>query len=316
MKQVSPTFRSRRTQGGACKWLLFLVALSLWGWLVPACKESPSRVSQDLQVSDAHALHNLMQVASDIYSGGEPHGEEAFAEIARLGVKTVVSVDGATPNVALARKYGLRYVHAPFGYDGIDEQSALTLAHVMREAEGPFYVHCHHGKHRGPAGAAIMCLVSNQTDHDGARQILERAGTSPDYAGLWRDVAAFEPPPADAVLPPLLEVAPVESLAAAMAVIDRAYDNLKLCRDADWRTPADHPDIVPAREALLIVENLRESARNMPDDHDPQLKTQLTDAEAVAMALETALRDGNNADAATLFGSLSKSCTDCHRVFR
>ncbi len=32
-------------------------------------------------------------------------------------MKTIISVDGATPNVAMAEKYGMRYVHLPHGYD-------------------------------------------------------------------------------------------------------------------------------------------------------------------------------------------------------
>jgi hypothetical protein len=87
-----------------------------------------------------------------------------------------------------------------------------------------------------------------------ALKVLERAGTSREYAGLWRDVAAYSPPMLAGELPELPEVADVRSLAAAMAKIDRSHDLLKLCRDADWSVPTEHPDVVPAQQALQLRE--------------------------------------------------------------
>jgi len=103
-----------------------------------------------------NALHlpNAVHVHAKVISGGQPDGEAAFQELHRLGVKTVISVDGAAPDLELAKKYGLRYVHLPHGYDGIPEPRVQELAKAVRDLEGPIYIHCHHGKHRSPAAAA------------------------------------------------------------------------------------------------------------------------------------------------------------------
>ena len=82
-------------------------------------------------------------------------GPKDCAELARLGVKTIVNVDGATPKLEMAQKYGLDYIHIPIGYDGITAEQSAAMVRVMREREGPFYFHCHHGKHRGPTAAAV-----------------------------------------------------------------------------------------------------------------------------------------------------------------
>src|SRR3712207_7739670 len=58
---------------------------------------------------------------------------------------TVISVDGARPDVELARKYGLRYVHLPIGYDDVTENEGRAIAKAITELPGPFYIHCHHG---------------------------------------------------------------------------------------------------------------------------------------------------------------------------
>lgn len=265
---------------------------------------------------DFPALHHLLQVTDSIYTGGEPDGAEAFSSLVRLGVKTVVSVDGAIPDVETARKYGLRYVHIPFGYDGVDQEAGLAIASVVRNADGPFYFHCHHGIHRGPAAAAIACVASGDISGKSALKILERAGTGKDYAGLWRDVESYQPPSVDAQLPELVEIAEIGTFAAAMARIDRALDNLKFCQDANWSAPASHPDLVPSQEALLLRESLHESSRNLADGFGDEFKSWLAEAESTAQHLEDSLRANNTDEVSGQFESLQESCKKCHKKFR
>ena len=104
-------------------------------------------------------LPNSYRVTEKMISGGQPDGEAGFRELRDLGVKTIVSVDGAKPDVELAKKYGLRYVHLPHGYDGISDVRLKELAKAVRDLPGTIYIHCHHGKHRSPAAAAAACVV-------------------------------------------------------------------------------------------------------------------------------------------------------------
>jgi hypothetical protein len=146
--------------------------------------------------------------------------------------------------------------------------------------------------------------------------ILVRAGTSKEYAGLWRDVEAYTAPPADAELPELMDVAEVESFTAAMAQVDRAFDNLKMCGDVKWTVPSDHPDLVPAQEALLLQEGLHEAARNRGDEYDEQFKTWLAEAEALAIELRSALQSQDVAAATELAVRIERSCKQCHSQYR
>ena len=43
-------------------------------------------------------------------------------------MRTVISVDGARPDVVRAHSFGLRYVHLPIGYDGVPREQALRIA--------------------------------------------------------------------------------------------------------------------------------------------------------------------------------------------
>ena len=74
-------------------------------------------------------------------------------------MQTVISVDGAKPDLEAARKHGLRYVHLPHGYDGVPAPRGDELAIALRTLEGPIYVHCHHGKHRSPAAAGVAWVT-------------------------------------------------------------------------------------------------------------------------------------------------------------
>ncbi|MCU0962892.1 MAG: hypothetical protein MUF48_22580 [Pirellulaceae bacterium] len=266
--------------------------------------------------SETEGLHNVMEVSHGIYSGSEPLGEEGFASLQQLGFNTIISVDGARPDVERARTYGLRYIHIPVGYDGISHESGQLLARATKEADGPIYIHCHHGKHRGPAAAAVACIAAGRMTAREALGILERAGTSKDYAGLWRDVANYAPPAADAELPELVEVAQVDSLAAAMAQLDRSWDHLKRCREANWSAPVEHPDLVPSQEALLIEEALREAGRNLGSECGEQFRQWLTAAQEAARQLRVRLNTADRAGATEQFLRLEQSCPQCHHTYR
>ena len=271
----------------------------------------PKSVEQELP-----GLHNVLLAADGIYSGSEPHGDEAFAGLAKLGIRTILSVDGARPDVELARQHGLRYVHVPIGYDGVSPSASEKLAAAARETEGPVYVHCHHGKHRGPSATAVICVAKGLCTGEQSLQLLKLAGTGQEYAGLWRDVAAYRPPRSGTKLPALVETAEVESLTAAMARVDRHWDNLKLCRDAGWQTPPAHRDLVPAREALLMKETFHEARRTLGPEYDSQFQSALEAAEQIATEIEAALNSDQRDTLGMRMESLDKSCKQCHVKYR
>jgi len=269
----------------------------------------------------AAGLHNAFRVTDRIYSGSQPEKDGAFAELARLGVKTIISVDGAKPDVETARKYGLRYVHLPFGYDGPSAERTAQLAQAASTISGPIFIHCHHGKHRGPAAVGILCVTSEGWTPDRAEAWLRQAGTAADYPGLYRSVREFRPIAAAQLsrLGPLPELWKSEAIVDAMVAIDALFDSLLAMGKAGWKTPPGHAALSPAHEATLLWEHLRELARTddtakRPDDY----RTKLADSERAADTLRTALRtpvpDRAAIDAA--FHQSSQSCAACHKTFR
>lgn len=269
------------------------------------------------------AIENLYQLGEGLYSGGEPRWEAAFAELAALGVKTLVSVDGAAPDVETARRHGLRYVHLPLGYQGYPEAACLRLARAATELPGPMFVHCHHGKHRGPAAAAIMAITRWGWSPAQAEQWLQTAGTSTNYAGLYATVRRWRPPAPETlarVPGDFPEAARTPDLVQAMVDADRAWEHLQAIAAAGYRPPPDQPDLAPAREAARLAERLAES-RQFPEvvGADADLVERFRRAEREARELARLLRNEPLPGAEVLARQLqevSRSCTECHRAFR
>ncbi|MCA9080387.1 MAG: cytochrome c [Planctomycetaceae bacterium] len=261
-------------------------------------------------------LHNLRQITTSFFSGGEPETEAAFEELQRLGITTIVSVDGATPNIELASKYRLRYVHVPIGYDGISEAAGKSFARVVRDVKGPVYVHCHHGRHRGPAAVAVMAIASGAATSDQAVKILEVCGTSRDYAGLWRDVAAYRTPGEKAKLPQLSPIAQVDGFVTSMVRLERAMQQLIELQKNEWKPIANQPEIQAEPAAAIVYEDFRETIRLHLADREPEFKQLMQNAFKQSQGLQTALKAKDYGTASTALQSLGQQCVNCHKDFR
>jgi len=303
--------------------LFVLVAASL----AAACASSSGPETQAaqqsapvLQAIDDPAVHRLIQVSPRILSGAAPEaGDEAFFQsLAARGVKTVVSVDGARPDVETARRYGIRYVHIPFGYDGVPPEAALQIASAMEQSAGPVYFHCHHGQHRGPAAAAIALRVESGCSGEQATGLMRLAETDPKYKGLWRDVEAWTPPQPGAPRPVLHEIAPVGNFAAGMATMDRTWDRIKLIQAAGWQVPPDHPDLVPAQEAKILAEMQAAltGVLSAEQQADADFVRLLLASQTESQALQAALESGDAAGAEQRYAALKKACSACHDSYR
>ena len=243
-------------------------------------------------------LESFRQAAEGVYVGGEPSGGTAWRQLAALGVRTVVGVDAPPPEAALAERFGLRVIHVPIGYGGIDPEEAGQLVRVARECERPLYVYCHHGLHRGPAAAAVVCRAAGLLDRRGATDLLTRAGTSPEYVGLWRDVEAFDPTtPAGDSLRASVAGSP---LALAMSRLDRAWDTFLESADGE------------AREAALVVvrEGLRESRRAAGPRPGSKLDAAFDSADTAFATL------ARSPDAMATRERFAASCVSCHERHR
>lgn len=272
-------------------------------------------------------IHNVYCLSEQLYIGSSPEGEEGFASLEKLGVKTIISVDGARPEVERARAHGMRYVHLPIGYHGVPEEQGLRIARAIRDLAGPVYLHCHHGKHRAPAAAAVarLCLDERCSVATVLGE-MKRAGTDPQYIGLYAAPKELNRPTKedlDRVSADFPEVSEVTGWTAAMVEIDEHWERLKAVRQAGWKSPREHPDIDPPHEALLLMEAYRELARLLQMKERPEeLRRWLSQSEREAQALADVLRPVKEMEANLIaakeaaYKAVADSCLKCHRKYR
>lgn len=199
--------------------LLVTLLSACQGGTLPESSEGPVPTSLD-------GIERLHEVNDRLLTGSSPD-QAGYRELQGMGVEIVLSVDGPMPPVELIRELGMRSVHLPIGYDGVPTEVIRSLVRLADEApESTIYVHCHQGRHRGPAVAAMLLRLREQGSVEEGLAVLSACGTAPDYTGLWRSVEAFEVPEGlcrDASLPESVEPA---SLVRQMIVIQNLRDRL------------------------------------------------------------------------------------------
>jgi hypothetical protein len=288
------------------------------------------------RLADKTHLPNAYQLTEKVVSGGLPEGEVAFKELADLGVRTVISVDGAKPDVAMAKKFNMRYVHLPHGYDGVPDDRAKELAKAVKDLPGPIYIHCHHGKHRSPAAAVVACVGVGTIKPEDAKAILKTAGTSENYRGLYQsaeETRKIDDKVLDDLKIEFREIEKIPAMAQSMIAVEHLHNNLKKFKAAGWKLLPKEPALTPAHEALLLREQFTELLRTDELKKLPEGFQKLTrDAEVAGEEFEKILLDLAKADTANTakgdsnpdlvkkadaaFEKVTVNCASCHKSFR
>jgi len=327
---------------------LAALALSAAAMLV-ACGADPSRTAVALPAPgegaprDYPGIHNAVAYHEGFISGGVPEGDAGFDTLRAMGVRTVISVDGAATDVARARARGMRYVHLPIGYDGFDAVRRMELVRAVRDAmrDGPVYLHCHHGKHRSAGAAGTIGVSLGWITNDEAAALMKVSGTAEGYKGLWACTAKAAPMMSaliDAARADFPEVTKPDSMTAAMVTIDEVFDRLKIVEKNGWTVPKDHPDLAPAADAGKLADLYRlldgdSHVTALDDDARKDFRALLAAGSERAGALETMLAAGApkstgaaESDEAAIaehrkklsaaMKQITANCKDCHVKYR
>jgi protein tyrosine/serine phosphatase len=110
-------------------------------------------------------IGNFGRVSDTYYRGAQPEARD-YADLARLGVKTVIDLtrDGRDDEQGLVEQQGMAFVRIPLTTTERPSEAAIAqfLALVNDPAHQPVYVHCQGGRHR----TGTMTAVYRMT-HDG-----------------------------------------------------------------------------------------------------------------------------------------------------
>lgn len=91
---------------------------------------------------------NFAMISPILYRGEQPTAE-GFAELKKIGVKTVVSLRNLHSDRALMKGTGLQYVHIRSNAWNPEEEDLIVFLKVLADpANQPVFVHCAHGADR------------------------------------------------------------------------------------------------------------------------------------------------------------------------
>ncbi len=306
---------------------VLLIAMIVLGagvmtYLIAAPKGAGYR--QGELIPDTAGVENVIVFGRGVISGSEPEGDEGFDTLAELGVKSILSVDAARPDLEAAKARGMRYAHVPIRYDGVTGEQRLVIAKALRELPRPIYIHCHHGKHRGPAAAALGLICVGELEPTEGVELMRTAGTSASYDGLYDDVSTAVQIPGiniDTLGPKELpEAVVVTGLAASMVEINDVFADIRAVADAGWTVPSDHPDLELEEAAPRLPDLFRALADELDrptNAHvDAGYRVMMREAAETASSLEAAINAEDWTLADELRSSVAQSCVRCHEAYR
>jgi protein tyrosine/serine phosphatase len=145
--------------------IMFLLALA--GVTIPAARTETSGVS----------IKNFGKVNDNFYRGSQP-GKEEFAQLKRLGIRTVIDLrkDSEREEAEWVRGLGMQYFNIPLkaSRPATDEQTSLFLSLANDPANWPIYVHCKGGRHRTGALTAVYRITHDGWTADQAYQEMKQ----------------------------------------------------------------------------------------------------------------------------------------------
>lgn len=183
-------------------WLAATIVL----WTIAGCKPVPSgrqTASPETQPStsatnptaqpvlmprnDLPGLTNFAQVSPVLYRGAQPTAE-GFAQLNKMGIKTVVNLRSFHSDKGLLKGTGMHYINIPCKAWHPEEEDILLFLKVIEDpANQPVFVHCQQGSDRTGCAVASYRMVVQNWSREEATAELPRFNFHP----IWSDIASY-----------------------------------------------------------------------------------------------------------------------------
>jgi protein tyrosine/serine phosphatase len=157
-----------------------LIALVISLSIVGGAAAGPARTG-------AIRIDNFAQVNDHYFRGSQPVGHD-YADLAALGVKTVINLIGDASDLdpqeaAMVARQGMRYVNIPMSTRVPPTALQLDqfLALVNDAASQPVYVHCVGGSHRTGVMTAVYRITHDGLSGAQAFQEMKQFKYGPDF---------------------------------------------------------------------------------------------------------------------------------------
>lgn len=179
---------------GCIAFVLVLIGLGCAGRCIYLARQSaPAAVRSPAWATPVAppygALPNLCKVTDNLYRGAQPL-PDGFAQLKKLGIKTIVNLRSLHSEQAEAQAAGLGYVNIPMhAWHAEDEDIVQFLRTTTDPKLMPIFVHCEHGSDRtGVCMAAYRVVVQGWSKKDAIREMTEG---NYGFHGIWENLIDY-----------------------------------------------------------------------------------------------------------------------------
>jgi tyrosine-protein phosphatase SIW14 len=132
-------------------------------------------------------LPNFAQVSPMLYRGAQPTAE-GFAQLKKMGVKTVINLRWLHSDRDMLKGLGLQYVNIECKAWHPEEEDMVQVLKLIEDpANQPVFVHCQHGADRTGCAIAVYRMVDEGWSSADATRELPNFNFHP----IWGDIKEY-----------------------------------------------------------------------------------------------------------------------------
>jgi protein tyrosine phosphatase (PTP) superfamily phosphohydrolase (DUF442 family) len=278
------------------------------------------------QAIELTPLQRVFQAAPNVYCGGAPVDAAGYEALAKRGFRTVIRVDGMPPDAVAAQRAGLRAVHLPVRFEGL-ERDVTPVVQAIEQMPGPHYVCCLYGSPRAPAVAALALRARGGWTVADAEAFVKLAGVTDSYGGIAASLTKFSPPKSIAKRPkkrqPFPTATTVEPFVAGMVRLVADWDRVRRWK-SDGLPTVDERELGQLQAASDGVRRQFDDLAKLPRtanegaDFAATIDEGATAAAALAklLAAPPPLDESRRTAIAEQIDLVGNTCSRCHRDYR
>jgi tyrosine-protein phosphatase SIW14 len=180
-------------------WRQWRIVLLLVGMPLVSAADFP-RDCNPTSISDADIL-NFHEVDAEVYRGARPHCS-AYAKLARLGIKTILDLEGNTNETIEGcglKPNQFRYISFRIGpaepaLAGVSIEKLHRLFQILQDAPKPIFISCRYGKDRTGTIVAIYRMKQGELSFEQAKREALYYNLSRRFIGLRRTLLRYRDP--------------------------------------------------------------------------------------------------------------------------
>ena len=117
-------------------------------------------------------LVNFAKVSNELYRGAQPDSQ-GFAELKRIGVKTIINLRVRYSDKKMIKGLGFQYVHIHVNPWHMEDEDVVSFLKVASNPKNqPVFVHCAQGADRtGTMVAMYRIMIQNWKAEDALREL-------------------------------------------------------------------------------------------------------------------------------------------------